>query len=204
MYDVCESEGCEWVLLTAPTEEPLSILDAKAQARVTHDEEDSLWQSYISAARAAAEEHMSRGLLTQTWKLILPAFADSIWLPMAAPLQSVTSVKYYDTAGAQQTLSTTVYDVDTTSRPGRIVRKPLQTWPSVQSDRLATRIEITYVVGWTAKELIPERIRQGLRLHVGYLDCDREGLDEYGEQARKAAEACWSDRVYWKPPAFVW
>jgi len=204
MYDVCASEGCEWALLTAPTEEPLSIAEAKAQARVTHDDEDGVWDGYISAARAAAEDYMSRGLLTQTWVFTLPYFADSIWLPMAAPLQSVTSIKYYDSAGVQQTLSTTIYDVDTTSRPGRIVRKPQQTWPSVQSDRIVSRIEITYKVGWTSKELIPDRIRQGLLVYVGYLDCDREGLQEYGERARQAAEACWSDRVFWKPPSFVW
>jgi len=195
-----DGAGWEWIQTLAPTIEPLSVAEAKAQARITHAVEDGLFDSYIKTARGAAEDVLARGLLTQTWKLTGPAFADVIWLPMAAPLQSVTSVKYYDPAGVLQTLATTVYTVDTVSRPGRVVRAPLQTWPTVQSDRLSGPVEITYVVGWTAKELIPERIRQGLRSYVTYLDCDRDGLEEYGVRAKEAAEACWTDRVFWKPP----
>jgi uncharacterized phiE125 gp8 family phage protein len=198
---VTDGAGCEWVLVTGPTAEPLSVAEAKLQARIRIDDEDALIDRYIKAARSTAEETLGRGLLTQTWKLTLPSFAESIWLPMAAPLQSVTSVKYYDTTGTLLTLSATVYTVDLVSRPGRLVRAPLQSWPSLQSDRLTGKVEITYVVGWTDKALIPERIVQGMRLYLGYLDSDREGLDELGELARTAADACWTDRVCWKPPA---
>lgn len=195
--------ACEWDLLSPPSEEPLTVEQAKKQARITHDDENALIQSYIVAGRQAAEECLGRGLLTQTWKLTLGTWADQIWLPMAAPLQSVTSVKYWDLNGVLQTLSPTVYTVDVVSRPGRIVRAPQQVWVPLQTDRWSGRVEITYVVGWTAKEQIPERILQGIRSYVGYLDSDREGLDGDGERARRAAEACWTDRVYWKPPAWV-
>lgn len=196
-----DGAGCEWILVTGPTAEPLSIAEAKKQARIEVDDEDDLIDRYIRAARSAAEETLGRGLLTQTWKFTCDAFAESIWLPMAAPLQSVTSVKYYDTTGTLLTLSATVYTVDLVSRPGRIVRAPLQAWPALQGDRRTGRVEITYVVGWTDKTLIPERIVQGIRLYLSYCDSDREGLDEFGALARAAADACWTDRVHWKPPA---
>lgn len=195
--------ACEWTLQTGPSEEPITVDQAKRQARINHDEEDALVQSYITAARQEAEDYLGRGLLTQTWVFTLDQWAERIWLPMAAPLQTVTTVKYYDTAGAQQTLAASFYTVDLVSRPGRIVRAPGQTWPSLQSDRRSGRVEITYVVGWTSKALIPERILQGIRSYVGYLDSDREGLDPDGDKARCAAEACWSDRVYWKPPELM-
>lgn len=189
-----DGAGWEWIQTLAPTIEPLSLAEAKAQLRIAHGDDDGLIGSYIGAVRQAAEDYLARGLLTQTWKLTGPAFADQMWLPMAAPLQSVSSVKYYDTAGVLQTLATTVYTVDTVSRPGRVVRAPLQTWPTVQSDRLSNPVEITYLVGWDAKEKIPERIRQGCRAYLGYLE-NRDDMN-----ARAAAESCWADRVFWKPP----
>lgn len=192
--------ACEWILVTPPTEEPLTLAQAKTQCRITHDDENSLMLSYIASARIAAEEALARGLLTQSWKLTLSRWADVIGLPMAAPLQGVTSVQYYDATGALQTLSPTIYAVDLVSRPGRIARAAGQTWPSLQSDRRLGRIEIIYVVGWTSAALIPERIKQGIRSYVGYLDSDREGLDVAAVHARAAAEACWCDRVYWAAP----
>jgi uncharacterized phiE125 gp8 family phage protein len=195
--------GCEWTLVTPPDGEPITLDAAKRHCRITHDDENSLIQSYIAAGRQAAEDALGRGLLTQTWKFTSERWANVLWLPMAAPLQSVTSVKYYDAIGTLQTLATTVYTVDLVSRPGRIAKAAGQTWPSLQSDRRVGRIEITYVVGWLTPADVPERIKQGIRSYVGYLDSDREGLDVDADKARAAAEACWIDRVYWKPPTWV-
>jgi uncharacterized phiE125 gp8 family phage protein len=165
---------------------------------------------FIAAATEEAEQYMGRGLLTQSYTLVLDWFANEVELPMAAPLQSVTSVKYYDDDGTQQTLATTYYDTDTVSRPGKVVLKPAQSWPSVQSERRNGRVEIIYVVGWTSPELIPERIKQGIRQYVAYLDMDRSGADQSGTfastnqsiQALEAARRCWSDRVTWTPPTW--
>jgi uncharacterized phiE125 gp8 family phage protein len=190
----------EWTRTSDPASEPITLVEAKAQARITHTTEDSLLSAYVQTAREAAEAFMARGLLTQTWTLVLEEWADRIWLPMAAPLQSVSSVEYYATDGVLTTLSTSTYTVDTVSRPGRIVRAPAQTWPALQPDRLDGAVVITYVVGWDTASAIPERIKQGVRMYVTYLDCDRDGLVEYGAQARRAAEACWDDRVRWIPP----
>jgi len=189
-----------WVRTVDPLQEPITVEEAKQQARITHDQEDGLLQSYIRTAREAAEDYLNRGLFTQTWKLVLDRFAEVIYLPMVAPLQSVSTVKYYDENGTLQTLSNTVYTVDTVSRPGRITRGVNQTWPVLQADRLSGSVEITYVVGWTTQALIPERIKQGIRHYVTYLELDREGLEPGGDGARKAAEACWSDRVTWMDP----
>lgn len=194
---------CEWALVTPPTVEPITPNDAIDQARSVPDAELGLLYSYIVTARQTAEDYMARGLLTQTWKLVLSWFEDVIWLPMAAPLQSVTTVKYYDAAGVLQTLASSAYVVNTTSRPGCLELAPNQSWPSVQSGRQFP-VEITYVVGWTDADLVPERIKQGIRSYVAYMHYDREGMDERAKYACEAATMCWSDIVHWKPPACVW
>lgn len=191
---------CEWTVVTAPTIEPITVEEAKAQARITDSASDDLIDGYIVSAREAAEQHLGRGLLTQTLKLVLDDWANVVPLPQAAPLQSITHVKYYDTDGTLQTLATSYYDTDTVSRPGRVVLKPSQSWPSLQSERRNGRVEITYVVGWTSAAAVPERIRHGIKLHVTASDLDRDGYEERAVAAMQAAQRCWSDRVFWTPP----
>jgi len=191
--------SASWTLVTAPTQEPISLTEAKQHAKITQGNDDASLARYIRTARETAEDYMDRALFTQTWLLTLDSFDDVIYLPRAAPLQSVTTVKYYDSNGVQQTLSSTYYTVDVQSRPGRIVRAVSQSWPSVQSQRYVGRIEITYVCGYTTVAAIPERIKQGIRMYVAYMDSDKEGMED-PEKARRAAEACWEDRVRWLPP----
>lgn len=191
----------EWVLTTEPTSEPLTTVQAKAQIRSVQSLEDTLVDTYVKAARQAAENHLGRGLLTQTWTLSLAEFATVMPLPMAVPLASVTSVKYYDADNVQQTLATSVYEVDTKSRPGRVALKVGQTWPAVNSERRVSRIEIAYVVGYTSSSLIPADILQGIRMYVGLMDTNRDGLDPTtGEALRTIKAAFWTDRVFYTPP----
>jgi hypothetical protein len=70
----------------------------------------------------------------------------------------------------------------------------------VQSERRNGRVEIIYVCGWTSADAVPERIKQGIRQFVAYLDLDRDGLEPAALAARQAAERCWSDRISWTPP----
>jgi hypothetical protein len=90
--------------------------------------------------------------------------------------------------------------VDTVCRPGAVVLKPDQLWPAVQTLNRKGAIEITYVVGWTDADSVPQRIKQGIAQYVTYLDQDRDGMDAAALQAQQAAERCWSDRIEWTPP----
>lgn len=195
----------EATLVTAPTEEPLTLAEAKAHLVISQDDDDALLSAYLSAARAAAESWMERAILTQTWRLQLAAFAETISLPMAAPLQNdagatpstAPAVQYYDSAGDLQTLPTTYYLVDTTSTPGCLRRAPNQVWPAVQSDR-ARPVLVTYVCGWTAPGAVPEVIKQGMRLWLAGAEADRTEAAGAGAAARRGAESLWTlaGRVY--------
>lgn len=138
--------NCAWQRTVDPTNEPISLDEAKIHFRVSGASEDSKIQRDLRASRMQVEDYLHRGLVTQTWKYVQDVFTDEIPLPMAGPLVSVTSVKYYDTSGAQQTLSTSVYEVDTLSEPGCVRLKPDQTWPQLQIGK-ALAVEVIYVVG---------------------------------------------------------
>ena len=126
-------------LITAPAAEPVTLAEAKLHARVDTSADDSLITALIVAARQECEHIIGRALVTQTWEQVLPAFAVSMDLDMA-PVASITSIKYLDSAGAEQTLANTVYDLIEEALPPRVVLKDGQSWPDVYAADDAVRI----------------------------------------------------------------
>jgi hypothetical protein len=70
-------------LKTAPTTEPLSLIEAKEHLRIDSNQEDGLLQNLIAAARGYCETFQNRSYLTQTLELWLDEFPceDHIDLP---------------------------------------------------------------------------------------------------------------------------
>lgn len=189
-----------WSLVTAPTNEPITLDEAKQQCRVDVNDENALLINYIVAARHAAENYLSRGLFTQTWKYTQSHWSDEMWLPMAGPLSSVSSVQYYASDGVLTTLATSVYETDTDSEPGRVVRKPDQTFPVLQSDKRGPRVSVTYVVGQSNTTNIPQAIKEGIAVMVRALYERQTGKD--WSVSESAAHALWSPyRVWWRQPS---
>jgi uncharacterized phiE125 gp8 family phage protein len=200
-----DAVGINWIGVTAPALEPISVDDAKTHLRITHSREDALIAANITAARQAFEQHTGRAAVTQTWQAQLSCWFEECALPMAVPLQNnalavpstAPVVQYYDTAGALQTAATSLYLVNTVAQPGRIERAPVQIWPVVQVDR-AYPILITYVAGWSSPDVVPELVKQGIRLWVGSLDADRIGSEE-SAASRRAALILWNPFVIHTP-----
>lgn len=124
-------------IITPPSEEPITVAQAKAHCRIDIDDDDTYLSGLIAAARSIAETETGRYLISQVVEAKYsdwPETGNGIWLP-GPPLASVTSVKYYDADGTEQTLSTSVYEADTASEPGQVFLKPGQTWPTLQADK---------------------------------------------------------------------
>lgn len=183
-----------WTRTTAPSVPLLTIAEARAQCRIDQADEDALLAFYIQAATDAAEDYLHRGLLTQTWTVVLEEWFDELYLPHAAPLQSITSVKYRASEGTLTTLASSYYVTDTIGEPGRLMRAPNVTWPALQSDR-ENRIEIAYVVGWTRPADVPAKIRQGALLLVDFFYQNRGG--DMKTDLPPAVEACWASLRVW-------
>ena len=130
----------------APSVEPVVTADQKTWMRVDGTDEDTLIGSLAAAARAYVEMATSRQCITATWVLKLKNFpAGDIVLPIF-PLQSITSIKYYDSNGAEQTWSSALYDVDTAMEPGRVRPVSGADYPS-DVRGYTDDIEITFVSG---------------------------------------------------------
>jgi uncharacterized phiE125 gp8 family phage protein len=155
-------------IFTPAAEEPITVEEARQYLRVTSTSENSLIQGLIIAAREHAETFTRRRFVTQTWESILdgfPAFCAEI---PNAPLQSVTSITYIDTAGNPQILAPTEYEVDTKAAPGRIVPAYGKVWPPTRSQLNA--VTIRFVCGYGAAAAVPFSIKVALQLLVQYFE----------------------------------
>ena len=129
----------DFKVTTPPTHLPVSVAEAKRHLRVTDSNSDTVIANMIAAAFRWCELYQGLSWLYQTITFKRDGFADTMFLPMP-PLVAVDSITYVDSNGATQTLAATVYDVDTTSSPGRVTLAYDQTWPATRSVRHAVTI----------------------------------------------------------------
>jgi uncharacterized phiE125 gp8 family phage protein len=167
----------EWALQRTvdPTFEPVTIDEVRDHGKMDPDVpgDDAYLQSLIVGAREAMEEQLSKALLTQTWVLYLTRFPCwEIRLPRP-PLVSVSSVAYLDVNGAAQTVSPSLYTVDTHAQPAaRIVPVYGLFWPPTRP--VPNAVTITYIAGVASRGAIPQMIRQALLMLVASLYVNRE------------------------------
>jgi len=148
----------------APSVEPVTTTNQKTWMRVDTSDEDTLIGSLAAAARAYVEMCTSRQLITATWVLKLSEFpSGDIVLPIF-PLQSVTTIKYYDNNDVEQTWSSSLYDVDTAMEPGRVRPASGQDYPSDFRGH-TDDIEITFVAGdGNAASDVPDGIKAAINI----------------------------------------
>jgi uncharacterized phiE125 gp8 family phage protein len=154
-------------LITAPSAEPISVSEAKASPslRVAVATDDTDIGTLITTARKLAETYTLHALVTQTWELVLDGFPTGGIVVPLPPLQSVTSVKYIDTDGTQQTLSALLYSVDTDTIPGLITPAYGEVWPVTRDEVNAVRVR--FVAGFGAASDVPEDIKSWIKIMVG-------------------------------------
>lgn len=162
-------------VVTEPTIEPISLNAAYDHLRATTGSEDQLVGSLVRSARVTAEHITGRSIMSKTLELRLDAWpdADYIDLPRAAPLQSVTHIKYTDADEVETTVATSVYRVDTYAEPGRVWLKSDQSWPDVVLAR-GSAIEIEYVAGYANRGAVPDDMISAMLLIAGDLYENRE------------------------------
>lgn len=165
-------------LITAPVLLPVSLDRLKQHLRVTHAFEDDLLADYLRAAVRQVEALTWRALLTQTFRLTLDDFPQSIDDLIYVPrprLQSVTAISYLDTDGEEQTLDPADYEIDAVGEPGRIRQAIYKSWP--QTLRVSGCVSITYVAGWTSAAAVPSTLVAAVLLAAASLYETREDSD---------------------------
>ena len=154
-----------------------------AQAPTTNTTADALLSALITSAREHTEDACSRAWITQTRDLVLDEFPEGlepILIPRL-PLISVTSITYIDTAGATQTWSNTLYDVDITS--GRIAPAYGQVYPTTEPGTLAA-VTVRFVCGYgAAASTVPSRAKSAMKLLVAHSWAHRGDAKDEGREA---------------------
>jgi uncharacterized phiE125 gp8 family phage protein len=167
---------------------PLSLYDVKVQLRIVDDlidpcsqqpysSDDAALTVYLEAAFEYIETATRQQLCNRDYVLTLDCFPEvtrhegharrsrqtyEIVLPKP-PLVSVSAVYYYDQTGTMQILNPSLYIVDTTTKPGRIVLVPGQSWP--KTNNAANCIQIAYTAGYGGS--VPTILKQAILLLAG-------------------------------------
>jgi uncharacterized phiE125 gp8 family phage protein len=189
-------------VVTGPAVEPITIDDLKNDLKVDADltEDDALIRALGIAARRVAESIQNRALITQTLELALDEWpcGNTLEIPRP-PLQSVTSITYYDEDDTGHTLDPGSYSVDTYSQPGRVVLNADQSWPD-EVLRPANGVIVQFVAGYGDEESeVPETTVQAIRLLVGHWYENREAVSSTGAIPKEVPfgvmSLLWLDRV---------
>lgn len=142
----------------APATQIITVAEAAKQVfgDATYDN-DKLTRDIIASTKLA-EDYCERSFINQTWQMNLEDFPSvnrynpkgAIHIPRGK-VQSITSFKYYDIDGTEQTLEAdTDYYLDSIGEVSRLVpTSTLSGWPSVEDYR-PNAITIVWVSGYGA------------------------------------------------------
>lgn len=158
-----------------PEIEPVSLDDAKAHLRITHDADDDAIAALIKTARQICEEHTGLALITRDCRLYLdqwPKHALSLPKP---PLVHVAAVNVYDAGGDAAVFPAASYAVDTAGRPGRIEMTGVPPTPRLP----LSGIEIEFSAGFRdTPDDVPPSLREGIKRLVAHLYMNRGDTGE--------------------------
>lgn len=161
-------------VVTAPAVEPVSVDEAREHLRLQVQDDDVYVAGLIQSAREYTEAYCHRAIVTQRVEILLPEFADEIELPRG-PVTALKTLKYLNTSNVETTLvnadadpavTSSLYELDTTTEPNRLLLAYNQVWPDTLTWWSAVRIQ--YQVGWAA-DAVPAAMRQALLLLVGQM-----------------------------------
>lgn len=153
--------------ITAPAP-VLTKEEVKSRLFIDHNDDDAKIDGNIKSAIGYMDGPkgvLQRCVGEQTWDQSFERFPSgrNVLQLALSPLISLTSIKYYDVDGVQQTLASDKYEVG--SDGDLPIINCFDGWPSIDSRRMFP-ITVRSVVGHTE---IPEEFKDALTLHVAAL-----------------------------------
>lgn len=167
-------------LITPPAALAVALADVKTQLRIDGTEHDATLTAYIEAATKVAEHETGRRFITQTWEAVYDAFPCGAIELGLSPVQSVTSIKYLDVSGVEQTVSIVDYvlDPDQSLGIGYVLPAIDLAWPAAADSVNAVRVR--FVAGYGASSAaVPANARVWITLAVSEMfnGCGAGALD---------------------------
>jgi uncharacterized phiE125 gp8 family phage protein len=165
---------------TAPTTEPVTLAEMRTHLGIVQSTEtgrDSIITSRIISARKWAEHYTRTAFISQTltgYDSVFPFIPECNHpIFLRTPLVSVTTIKYLDPDGVQQTLSGSKYLVDTVG--GVVVPAYGESWPSIRSQLNSVQVE--YVAGYANAAAVPEEIKDAIRFIVSQWEIFQSSIE---------------------------
>lgn len=171
-------------IITQPPIEPVSLSEMRLHLRERDavTAQDPLISALIQAVREYGENMTGRAFVYQELEYSCSSFPSVFELPRP-PLISVSSIKYTDSDGAEQTVSPALYQVDSFSEPGLVKPVYLETWPSDVRSSDFNAVRVRYFAGYPPgspvsdlAESVPEGIKAWLKVRVAQLYEHREAV----------------------------
>lgn len=176
----------------APASQIVALQDVKDHLRVADGGIDDYYISgLISAASGAVEEMTGRAVVTQTWALSLPSVSGKVYLPKT-PVQSVSSIAYYDADNASQTLTVSDYYLFKDQEKAWLEPKPNAVWPTTY-DR-ADAVTITFVAGYST---VPQELKHAALLLIEHWYEHRGATEGGAEMPYAVASLVGLHKVGW-------
>lgn len=160
-------------VITAPSAEPITLAQVKMNLRIVLDDEDDDIERMIVTARQMAEGRLNRALMPQVLEFAADQFCAQIKVPRP-PLRALTSVKYIDSDGVEQTLDPAGYLLDDYVDPPTIAAAYGSPWPATRARGAA--VKVRYDAGYADAASIPAPIIQWMHLAIGSMYENREAF----------------------------
>jgi uncharacterized phiE125 gp8 family phage protein len=171
------------IKVTAAASTLFTIADAKAHLRVDQNNEDGPIGDMLAAAIDEAARYTSRAINQQTYRQQWYRWPDQpceLLELQVAPVKSVTSIKYLDASGDEQTLAGSNYTWHRTDRGATIDFIASITFPTLhETEKPAVFVDFVagYEVGASDAELLPPpAIKQAVMMTVGHFYANREAV----------------------------
>ena len=180
----------------------MTLDEVKTFLKLTSNDHDAMLDLFIRMAREWAEKTTGRAMLSQTIKEYWDEWPTGIfgetWELGIAPVTSVTSIQYLDSAGATQTWATTNYTADVKSRPARIVPTDAVEYPEL--DDAPNAVIVTYVAGVSSVSSVPATARAAMMQKIAFLyenleDIKINGVGP-GYMVRSADALIFNERIH--------
>lgn len=164
-------------LITAPSSSPVTLAEAKLACRFDPTDLDADITAMIADATRLVEHETGQCLMPQTWELTLDAFPDAFELTRV-PVASITSIKYYDIAGVQQTLAGSAYTLDMADAYGNAFAVPVYgtDWPATRDQ--VNAVALRFVAGYADAASVPSHLKRQVKILVAQLLDDPTALND--------------------------
>ncbi len=182
-------------LVIAPTEEPVSLEELKAHLVTTSDDQNDDLAEKLAAAIAHVSNELRRCLVTTTYDLLLERWPCREYLDIPlGNIQSVTHIKYTDSAGTVTTVDADTYKVTRTYTPadaeadppvigdgvldagiGRVCLAYGQYWPTATLDT-GEPVVIRFTCGWDGAANVPLPIKQAILMLAAHWFRNRDAV----------------------------